>query len=78
MQCWMFHLHFMKASSAVVMQCVQTDDGTSMLLFCLRTVCHCRVTAVCVCVSCQKLPRNVSSVIEVCTCLQCNSIIRLK
>ncbi len=55
MQCWTFHLHFMKASSAVVMQCMQTDDGTTMLLFCLRMVCHCRVY---VCVLSQNVTKN--------------------
>ncbi len=66
-----FIFNFMKAASAVNYLYVHTDDGgAEALLFAA------------VCVSCHKMWRKVlhdgNSVIKVCTCLYCTSIMRLK
>ncbi len=67
----------MKASSAVNYLYVHTDDGgVEALLFAVK-----RLTTA-VCVSCSKMRRKVlhdgNSLIKVCTCLYCTSIMRLK
>ncbi len=67
----------MKASSAVRYVYVHTDDGdVEALLFAVKRL----ITAMCV--SCRKMWRKVlyegNSLIKVCTCLYCTSIMQIK
>ncbi len=67
----------MKASSAVNYLYVHTDDGgVEALLFAVKRL----TTAVCVTLSCHKMRRKFlhdgNSLIKVCTCLYCTSIMQ--
>ncbi len=67
----------MKASSAVNYLYVHTDDGgVEALLFAVKRL----TTAVCVTLSCHKMRKKCdgNSLIKVCTCLYCTSIMQLK